>query len=133
VTDLPAGLTKLLERPSPCLIATTNEDGSPQLTQTWVDTDGTHILINTVQGFRKLKNIQRDPRVAVSILDPDDPSSYYSVQGTVIDTDTEHGAESIERLSQKYTGKPYKPYRPGPQVRVLLTIRVDSIVHQPWH
>jgi hypothetical protein len=67
MADLPAGLIALLERPSPCLLATINPDGSPQLTQTWVDTDGTHILINTVQGHRKLKNIERDPRVAVSV------------------------------------------------------------------
>jgi PPOX class probable F420-dependent enzyme len=133
VTDLPSGLLDLLKRPSPCLIATTNEDGSPQLTQTWVDTDGTHILINTVEGYRKLRNIRRDPRVAVSVLDPDDPSTYYSVQGTVVETSSERGPESIERLSQKYTGGPYRPYRTGPQVRVLLTIRVDAIVHRPWH
>ena len=70
MTDLPAGLIGLLERPSPCLLATIDPDGSPQLTQTWVDTDGTHILINTVQGHRKLKNIERDPRVAVSESSP---------------------------------------------------------------
>jgi len=50
MADLPAGLIALLERPSPCLLATINPDGSPQLTQTWADTDGTHIQINTVQG-----------------------------------------------------------------------------------
>ena len=133
MTDLPAGLIALLKRPSPCLLATTNPDGWPQLTQTWVDTDGTHILINTIQGHRKLKNVQRDPRVAVSVLDPENPANYYSVKGTVISASTEGAAESIERLSQKYTGGPYQNYGgKGPQVRVLLTIRVDAIVHEPW-
>ena len=131
-TQLPEALIALLEAPSPCLIATTNPDGSPQLTQTWVDTDGEHILVNTVQGYRKLTNIERDPRVAISVLDRDDPSTYYSVQGTVIDMDTEHGAESIESLSQKYTGGPYRQYGGRQAVRVLLTIRVDRIVHAPW-
>ena len=64
MTPLPGELLKLLNRPSPCFIATTMPDGSPQLTQTWVDTDGEHILINTVEGYRKTKNVQRDPRVA---------------------------------------------------------------------
>lgn len=132
MTDLPKGLLDLLHAPSPCLIATTNPDGSPQLTQTWVDTDGEHIIINTVRGFRKLKNVQRDPRVAVSVLDPEDPSSYYSVNGTVVDIDESKGQESIDRLAQKYTGGPYRSFTGRPQVRVVLTIRVDRVVHEPF-
>ena len=134
MTDLPAGLIALLEQPSPCLIATVNPDGSPQLTQTWVGTDGTHILINTVQGHRKLKNIERDPRVAVSVLDPKDTSAYYSVRGTVTDISAEGGRESIERLSQKYTGGPYRNYGSSDtETRVVLTITADRIIHEPWH
>jgi hypothetical protein len=86
-----------------------------------------------VQGYRKLKNIDRDPRVAVSVLDRDDPSTYYSVAGTVITTDTEAGRASVEELSLKYTGQPYRAYAAGNQTRVLLAIRVDRILHAPWH
>ena len=68
--SLPDGLITLLHQPSPCFIATVMPDGSPQMTQTWVDTDGEHVLINTVQGFQKVKNVERDPRVAVSVSDP---------------------------------------------------------------
>ena len=132
MTDLPDRLLAMLQAPNPCLIATTNPDGAPQLTETWVVTDGKHVLINTVRGFRKLKNVGRDPRVAISILDKDDPATYYSLAGTVISTDTEGAAEHIERLSHKYTGGPYPNYSGRPQVRVLLTIRVDKIVHAPW-
>jgi PPOX class probable F420-dependent enzyme len=132
VIDLPDRLLAMLQAPSTCLIATTNPDGSPQLTETWVDTDGKHVLINTVQGFRKLKNIDRDPRVAVSILDRNDPANYYSLAGTVLSAGTEGAAEHIEQLSHKYTGGPYPNYSGRPQVRVLLTIRVDRIVHAPW-
>ncbi|GIF03936.1 PPOX class F420-dependent oxidoreductase [Actinoplanes siamensis] len=133
MTDLPARLLDLLAAPSPCLVATTNPDGSPQLTQTWVDTDGKHVLINTVRGFRKLRNLERDPRVAVSVLDGADPSTYYSLAGTVISMDTEGARESIDRLSHKYTGGPYQDYGGRRQTRVLLTVRVDRIVHAPWH
>jgi len=132
VPELPDRLLALLQAPSTALIATTNPDGSPQLTEVWVDTDGKHVLINTVQGFQKLKNIARDPRVAVSILDRDDPADYYSLAGTVISTDTEGAAEHIDRVSHKYTGGPYPNYSGRPQVRVLLTVRVDRVVHAPW-
>ena len=56
-------------------------DGSPQMTQTWVDTDGEHVIINTVQGFQKVKNVERDPRVAVNVSDPANPGRYYERPG----------------------------------------------------
>ena len=79
--ELSQNLLELLNRPSTCYIATTMADGSPQLTQTWVDTDGEHILINSVQGFLKVRNIERDPRVAVAVSDPDNPRRYFQVRG----------------------------------------------------
>lgn len=132
MTELPDGLVELLQAPSPCLVATVGRDGSPHLTQTWGDTDGTHVLINTVRGHQKLRNVERDPRVAVSVLDPDDPSSYYSLRGTVVEIGGEGADENIERLAQRYTGAPYRPFGDGAQVRVLLRIRVDRIIHRPW-
>jgi PPOX class probable F420-dependent enzyme len=132
VIELPDRLADLLQAPSTALIATTDPDGSPHLTEVWVDTDGKHVLVNTVQGFRKLKNIERDPRVAISILDQNDAATYYSLAGTVISADLEGAAEHIDRVSHKYTGGPYPNYSGRPQVRVLLTIRVDRIVHAPW-
>ena len=91
--DLPETLTSLLHQPSTCYIATTMPDGSPQLTQTWVDTNGEHILINTVEGFQKVRNVERDPRVAVTIADPDNPRRYYAVRGRIVDVTAEGGAE----------------------------------------
>jgi PPOX class probable F420-dependent enzyme len=121
----------LLQHPSACFLATTMPDGSPQLTQTWVDTDGEHVLINTVRGHVKLRNIDRDPRVAVNIADPDQPSRYFGLRGHVVGTSTDGGVENIEALAQKYTGKPYPWYSGRDQVRVIVTIAVDKIVHSP--
>ena len=132
MTALPDEFLALLNRPSPCFIATTMPDGSPQLTQTWVDTDGEHILINTVVGFRKARNVQRDPRVSVSVADPDDISRYFSVKGHVTGSTTEGAAAHIERLAQKYLGGPYPWYGGRDQTRLLLTIAVDSVIHAPW-
>src|SRR5215210_1096784 len=105
--ELPKDLIALMHQASTCYIATTMPDGSPQLTQTWVDTDGRHILINSVQGFQKIRNIARDPRVAVTVADPDNPVRYYAVRGRVLDVTTDGATEHIEKLSQKYLGRPY--------------------------
>jgi PPOX class probable F420-dependent enzyme len=103
------------------------DDGSPQITQTWVDTDGDHILINTVQGFQKVRNVERDPRVAVSVSDPSNPSRYYAIRGRVVNLTTEGGAEHIELLARRYLGGPYPWYGGRNQVRVILTIDADKI------
>jgi hypothetical protein len=76
--NLPEELLALLRQPSTCFLATLMPDGSPQMTETWVDTDGEHVVINTVQGHQKVRNVERDPRVAVSVCDPANPSRYYS-------------------------------------------------------
>ena len=125
--DLPEGLIALLRQPSPCFLTTLMPDGSPQLTETWVDTDGAHVVINTVQGSQKVRNIERDPRVAVAVSDPSNPSRYYAVRGRVVNVTTEGGAEHIETLAQRYLGGPYPGYGGRDQVRVILTITADKI------
>jgi PPOX class probable F420-dependent enzyme len=125
--SMPDGLLELLRRPSPCFLATVMPDGSPQLTQTWVTTDGANILINVVDGLQKSKNVARDPRVSVNIADPDNVFSYYGVRGRVIDATTEGAQQSINEISQKYLGRPYPNFRGVPETRLLLTIAVDSV------
>src|ERR1700733_8357745 len=102
--NLPEGLIALLRQPSPCFLTTLMPDGSPQMTQTWVDTDGEHILINTVQGFQKVRNAERDPRGAVSVCAPSRPSRYYAIRGHVVGATTEGGAEHIDALAHRYLG-----------------------------
>jgi PPOX class probable F420-dependent enzyme len=125
--NLPQGLIDLLGQPSPCFLATLMPDGSPQMTQTWADTDGEHVVINTVQSHQKVKNIERDPRVAVNVCDASRPSRYYAVRGRVVRITTEGGAEHIEALAQRYLGGPYPWYGGRDQVRVILTITADKI------
>jgi PPOX class probable F420-dependent enzyme len=125
--DLPDDLLALLREPSPCFLATTMPDGSPQMTQTWVDTDGEHVVINTVQGYQKVRNIERDPRVALTVSDPANPFRYVEVRGRVVTVTSEGGAEHIEALSQRYTGGPYAWYGGRDQVRLIVTIEADKI------
>jgi PPOX class probable F420-dependent enzyme len=127
IMDLPDRLVDLLQAPSLCFITTLMPDGSPHITQTWVDTDGKNIIINTVQGFQKVRNIQRDPRVAVAIADAQNPSRYLTVRGRVVDVTEEGGAEHIDQLAHKYMGKPYPWFGGRDQVRVILTIEADKV------
>ena len=120
-------LLALLRQPSICYLATSMPDGSPQLTQTWVDTDGEHVIINSVQTHVKVKNIARDPRVAVAIAAPDDPSRYVQIRGRVVSITTDGAVEHIEMLAQKYLGRPYPWYGGRDQVRVILVIRPEHI------
>ena len=124
---LPDDLLALLRRPSPCYISTLMPDGSPQLTQVWVDTDGTNVLINTVQTHQKVRNIERDPRVALTVSDPDAPSRYFGVRGRVVGMTTDGGVDHIEALAQRYLGTPYPWFGGRDQVRLILTIEADKI------
>jgi PPOX class probable F420-dependent enzyme len=125
--DLPAGLLELLGRPSPCFVATLMPDGAPQLTQTWVDTDGEHVLINTVAGFQKTRNMERDDRVALNVADPDDVSRYYAVRGRVVSITADGAAQHIERLAQRYLGGPYPWFGGRDQQRLLVTIAAEKV------
>jgi PPOX class probable F420-dependent enzyme len=124
---LPPELLHLLRGASPCYLATLMPDGSPQLTQTWVDTDGTAILINSVLSHQKVRNVQRDPRVSVTVSDPDDSSRYAAVRGQVTEITTSRAADHIEHLAQRYLGTPYPWYGGHDQQRVILSITPDRI------
>jgi PPOX class probable F420-dependent enzyme len=125
--ELPARLIELMQGPNPCFLTTLMPDGSPQTTETWVDTDGEHVVINTVQTHLKLRNVERDPRVSVVVCDATNPSRYFAVRGHVTNITTNGGAEHIERLSNRYTGRPYAWYGGRDQVRVILTVTADRI------
>jgi PPOX class probable F420-dependent enzyme len=125
---LPDGLLDLLRKPSPCFIATLMPDGSPQLTQTWVTTDGEHVVVNIVDGMQKAKNLARDARIALNVVDPENVFRYYSVRGRVIATTTEGGRESIDEISHKYLGIPYPNFSGNPnETRLVVTVEADKI------
>ena len=125
--SLPDALLDLLRRPSPCFLSTLMPDGSPQMTQTWVDTDGHDVLINTVRGHQKVRNVERDPRVALNVADPDDPSRYFEVRGRVTEVTEEGAREHIDELSQRYIGAPYPWFGGRDQVRLLVRISPEKV------
>ena len=90
---IPANFLDLFQKPAFANLATLNADGSPQVTPVWIDYDGSNILVNTARGRVKDRNLRREPRVAISLLDPDNPYRYLGVQGRVVSM-TEQGADA---------------------------------------
>jgi PPOX class probable F420-dependent enzyme len=126
-TALTPGLQRLLHEPAYCQIATVMPDGSPQITQVWVDTDGQHVLVNTAEARQKTRNIRRDPRVAVNVVDPHNGWRLATIRGRVVEMTTEGSDEFIDRLAQKYLGVDSYPFRRPDEVRVTLVIAPEHI------
>ncbi len=96
---------KLIQEKNFGFLATLNQDGSPQVTPVWIDTDGEFLLVNTAIGRVKERNTRRDPRVAVSIADQGDPYSWITVNGKVTEwIEGTQAEEHIDKLAKKYTG-----------------------------
>jgi PPOX class probable F420-dependent enzyme len=125
--ELSDELQQLLQKRVVCFFATSMPDGSPQMTQTWVDTDEAYILINSVDGHQKVRNVRRDPRVMLSIIDPEHWEHAISIRGRVVEITTEGADLHFRKLIRRYMGgQEYLYGRPG-QVRVLLKIAPERI------
>jgi PPOX class probable F420-dependent enzyme len=111
-------------------VATLMEDGSPQITPTWVDVDGDYIIVNTAQGRLKQKNISRDPRVAVSLVDNANPYNMVTVRGKVAEQTTKGADEHIDKMAKKYIGLDKYPNRIPGEKRIILKIKPEKVYHQ---
>jgi PPOX class probable F420-dependent enzyme len=106
--NIPETFSDLLDAPPVAALTTVMPDGQPQTTVVWCNYDGTHVLVNTMRGFRKEKNMRRNPKVTLLCYDPRNPLRYLEVRGTVVEM-TEAGAmEHLDRLSELYVGR--SPY-----------------------
>ena len=127
---LSAKARALITRPVLASLATLNPDGSPQITPLWVDLDGDDVVFNTAQGRKKARNLERDSRVAVTVIDPDDQYNVVAFQGTVSDVTTEGADAHIDALAKKYLGVDAYPMRREGEVRLRVTVRTDHIAMQ---
>ncbi len=112
-------------------VASLEPDGSPNVTPVWVELDGDEVVINTALGRAKARNLAADPRVAVSIADPDDPYVVIALRGTVVTFTTDGADEVINRLAKKYRDVDQYPFRSEGEIRVTVRIRPDRISVQP--
>jgi PPOX class probable F420-dependent enzyme len=122
MSEIVADVRRLLERPNYAHIATLLPDGAPHVVPVWIDVEGSNVAILTGPGSRKARNIDRDPRVAISLIDVDQPHESVLIRGEVVErVEGDRAWEIIDRISRKYTGQPY-PLRTG---RIILLIRPD--------
>ena len=103
-------------------LATLMPDGQPQVTPVWVDFDGHHVVINTAQGRQKDKNLKRDGRVALSIMDPENPYRYLEVRGRVTERTLNGPGPHIDAMAKKYLDKDTYPFRKPGEVRVIYKV-----------
>ena len=131
MTDtLSAKARELIARPVLASLATLNPDGSPQITPLWIDLDGDDVVFNTAKGRVKARNLEKDSRVAVSVVDPDDAYNVVALRGTVTDVTTEGADVHIDSLAKKYLGADSYPFRRDGEVRIRVTVRTDRIAMQ---
>jgi len=115
----------LRERPFVGTVTVLRPDGSPHSTVVWVDEDGGDVVFNTVIGRAKERYLRADPRAAMLVADPRDPYKWVGVSGTAA-LSTEAADAHIDKLSQKYLGRPYPWHKPDEQ-RVVVRISVDRV------
>jgi PPOX class probable F420-dependent enzyme len=127
MATIPEKYQDLFTKKSFAHLATVGRNGVPQVTPVWCDFDGTHILFNTARGRVKHRKLQENPRVALSVQDPDNAYRYVQVQGRVAEM-TEQGADAhIDALAKKYLGKDKYPFRQPGEVRVIVKILPERI------
>ena len=126
------GGVKLLQEPQLAHVVTLMTDGSPQVTPVWVDVepDGSHILINTAEGRVKANNVERDNRVAISVVDKDNPWRYVLVRGRIAERRHEGADAHIDALAKKYLGKDEYPFRRPGEQRVTLRIKPRHVIER---
>ncbi len=125
VSSFPEQYLDLFQKKAFAAFTTLMPDGGPQTTPVWVDHQNGEIWVNSAVGRRKDKNVRRDPRVALAIMDPDNPYRYVEVRGTVTSI-TEVGADAhIDSMAKKYLGQDKYPFAQPGEKRVLYKIRID--------
>jgi PPOX class probable F420-dependent enzyme len=128
-TTLSTKARALVERPVIANVATVDAEGRPQLTPIWIDLEGDELVFNSAKGRVKASNLETNPQVAISVVDPDDPFNVVVVRGTV--EATEEGADAhIDTLAKKYMGLDTYPMRQPGEVRVKYTVKTDHVVMQ---
>jgi len=114
----------LVRAPNFAHLASLMSDGSPQVAPVWVDLERDTILVGTGEGSLKAKNTRRDARVALSIIAMDNPYREAQIRGRVVERRPDADFGIMDRISRKYTGKPF-PFRDNPAQRVVLAIEVE--------
>ena len=124
---IPEKYRDLFQKKAFANLATLMPDGRPQVTPVWCDYDGQYVIINTARGRRKDRNMERDPRVSLAIVDPDNPYRYLEVRGKVAEITEEGANQHINKMAKKYMGVDQYPLGQPGEVRVLFKIEPEHV------
>ena len=127
MSELSAAERAFLENPFVGVVTTLSPDGSPQSTVVWVDVDDEGPSVNTAYGRVKPRNLARDPRISLVVVDPQDPYRWVKINGTAELVD-EGADEQIDRLSKKYTGRDVYTSREPGEKRVTVRITPERVL-----
>jgi len=125
--QIPQSHADILAKPAFAHLSTLMSDGSPQASAVWIDTDGSSIVVNSAEGRLKDRNIRKDPRVAISVTDPDNPYRSLMIRGRVVKITNDGADAHINRMAKKYMGVDEYPFRQPGEVRVLYYIEPERV------
>ena len=125
-------VTKIIKKKNFAFLGTLMKDGSPHVSPVWIDiTDNNIILINTAKGRIKQKNVSRDPRVSISLIDDENPYSMVTIRGQVIEQTNNGADEHIDKLAKEYLSADRYPGHSPTIKRIILKIRPEKVFYLP--
>ena len=127
MAELSPAQIAFIKEPNLGHVCTLMKDGSPQSTPVWIDWDGECLVFNTAEGRQKPRNIERDPRVAVSIVDRNNGQRYLEVRGRVVEVVHEGAREHLGMLARKYAGPSARNPAPSAEVRLIMRVRPEHV------
>ena len=108
-------------------LATRMPNDDVQVTPVWVDVENGTVIFNSARGRVKDNNVRRDPRVTLTLMDPDNPYRYLEIRGRVVDITEKGAAQHIDKLAKKYLGVDKYPYAKPGEVRVLYRVKPEHV------
>ncbi len=124
---IPEQYMDLIQKPAFANLATVMKDGSPHVTPVWFDFEGSFVMINSAKGRVKDRNMRNNPKVALCILDPQNPYRYLEIRGRVTEISETGADEHIDKLAKKYLNVDKYPHRTATEVRVRYKIVAEHI------
>ncbi|TWF76692.1 PPOX class probable F420-dependent enzyme [Pseudonocardia hierapolitana] len=132
MAEIPEVFHDLLRSRAVAFVSTLGRSGAPQVTPLWFLWDGDRVRISLVEGRQKLRNLRRDPRIAVAIADPASPTFYLELRGVVSELVPDPGLELERAIAEKYTGG-WEDVEPPGTTRYATSVIVERTTSQLGH
>jgi PPOX class probable F420-dependent enzyme len=127
MSELTDDAREFLDRKVFAHVATLMPDGAPQVSPVWIDHEDSHVLFNTAEGRYKTENLEKDGRIAISIVDPDNPYRHMLIRGRVAELTREGADDHADAMAKKYLDQDTYPFRQPGEVRVKVLIEPESL------